>query len=81
VFPAHQVQRLETPKSPSYVVETPPQPTYVAPPGPAVASSRAYLTIAVDRLTNCQASPQTPTERIVWLQVPEGRLSEYQCNR
>jgi penicillin-binding protein 1A len=40
-----------------------------------------YLTIAVDRLTNCLASPQTPTERVAWLQVPEGRLSEFQCNR
>lgn len=75
LFPARQVQRTQ-----AVVRDAPPQPTYISRPGPAVASTNVYQTIAVDRGTNCLASPQTPTERVVWLQVPDSRVNDYQCN-
>jgi membrane carboxypeptidase/penicillin-binding protein len=78
LFPERQVQRTQV--SQAVTREAPPQPTYISRPGPAVASTNAYQTIAVDSSTGCLASPQTPTERVVWLQVPDHRVKEYQCN-
>lgn len=80
MFPARQVQRTQVAGAPSAVLESPPQPTYIARPGPAVASGRTYLTIAVNRVTGCLASPDTPTTQVAWLQVPEARVGEYRCN-
>ncbi|MCX8088668.1 MAG: transglycosylase domain-containing protein [Meiothermus ruber] len=80
LFPARQLQRIQASNTQPAVLDAPPQPTYITRPGPAVASGKAYLTIAVDRVTNCLAAPDTPTERVVWLQVSEGGIGEYQCN-
>jgi membrane peptidoglycan carboxypeptidase len=75
LFPDRQVQRTQT-----VVRDAPPQPTQITRPGPAIASTSAYQTIAVDRGTNCLASLETPTERLVWLQVPDSRVNDYRCN-
>jgi membrane peptidoglycan carboxypeptidase len=83
VFPASQAERLLSPTPQSTPVSTPPgsslPPTYVRQPGPAVASNSTYQTIALDRNTGCLATPETPTERLVWLQVSESQLSAYRC--
>ncbi|ADD28403.1 transglycosylase domain-containing protein [Meiothermus ruber] len=80
LFPARQVQRTQVAGAQSAVLDVPPQPTYIARPGPALASGRAYLTIAVNRVTGCLASPETPTAQVAWLQVPEARIGDYRCN-
>jgi len=76
LFPGRQAQLTQV----VMTLDAPPQPTYNFRPGPAVASTRVYQTIAVDRLKNCLATAQTPTERVIWLQVPDGSAKDYQCN-
>ncbi len=75
LFPGRQVQRTQ-----AVVREAPPQPTYITRPGPTVANTSVYQTIAVDRATNCLATPKTPTERVIWLQISNNRVEDYQCN-
>ncbi|WP_170159630.1 transglycosylase domain-containing protein [Calidithermus terrae] len=41
--------------------------------------STSGQTIAIDAATNCLAAPDTPPERVRYLQVPPSRVSSYQC--
>ncbi len=85
VFPSRQAPRAPAPAPTapllgSGVHESPPLPSYIARPGPALTNTRPYQTLALDRSTNCVASPQTPPDRLIWIQVPSQRVGEYQCN-
>jgi membrane peptidoglycan carboxypeptidase len=75
VFPERHVQRTQ-----AVARHVSPLPTHIARPGPAISNTTVFQTIALDRNTNCLATPQTPTERVIWLQVPEDQISNYQCN-
>ncbi|MCS7059028.1 MAG: penicillin-binding protein [Meiothermus sp.] len=79
VFPASQAERLLSASPQSTPTAGPSSPTYTARPGSAVASGSTYQTIALDRDTGCLATPETPTDRLVWLQVSENQLSTYRC--
>ncbi|MGQ9753939.1 MAG: transglycosylase domain-containing protein [Thermaceae bacterium] len=37
------------------------------------------VTIAVDRRTGCLAGPETPSEEVLWLEVPKGEEERYRC--
>jgi len=46
------------------------------PPSP---SGTDTVTLALDRRTNCLAGPDTPSEEILWLEVPRGEEGKYRC--
>lgn len=74
LFPERQVQRIQ-----AVARGAPAQPSHIFRQGPAVTSTTVFQTIALDRNTNCLASPQTPTERLIWLQVSDDQINTYQC--
>lgn len=56
------------------------EPTFVVPNTSSGGSfSPSGQTIAIDSATNCLAGPDTPPERVLYLQVPPSRVSRYQC--
>jgi penicillin-binding protein 1A len=63
------------------VQDSAPTPTFIKPLGPAVADTDAYITVALDRNTNCAATVDTPTGRIAWIQIPESRAARYVCKQ
>ncbi|RDI96508.1 penicillin-binding protein [Meiothermus sp. QL-1] len=78
LFPAGQAERVQA-QSPAAVLREAPPPTYVGRLGPTVADAAVYQSLALDRATGCLAGPEVPTHRLVWVQVPEGRASDYRC--
>jgi hypothetical protein len=55
------------------------EPTFVMPNTSSGATFNSGQTIAIDSATNCLAGPDTPPERILYLQVPPSQVSRYRC--